>query len=1434
METSNFAFLRALHPELASLAEQAEGSLWLNPRGTLVQGRLFGEILATTISTQEKVEPVYAIKQIDRLHKLAREGLLSEEIRNKFEWLRMNGNAAAHSSDEIHPDLALTAHRHMYELSAWYVELYGSVDMEVPPYQMPVLKQQVGPQAEQPPVLDPGFVEKVISDQLEAKLLPNLDEKFRSIEEALLRIVNTQAAATAEVTANESSMKHPVLEKAEADDRASSFENSNQTEIAEALNRRELTVIDKRPLGGALWVVGGWELKETLGTWNDQGIYFRFAKNGSQSTKRKPAWFMLGKNPSAERWIATSPTSEESPVTHQPAKAVDPPKSESAVKHEEISDQINTKNTQSAVEQKMPDAVAQEIQTDMETETSAPPNDAVLVPEKLLNQPIRGYGSDRLAETSASLGVVTFGDWNEERLMQLYEQQPKLLHDVMVQLWFFGFQFEGKLGRFLKLQRESNDGYIGNIEIDKRLDEVLTPDVCRLLGRFGITSTRQLSGIPVSSLAWLLRGRHGETVERLRGYEQSIEERAPESEQSEDHKIIRLNGEQLLIPEELCHTRIADLNIQGCNALLRGIRENWNIHVLGELPEVLSILPTRIKGVGATAVTKFFEQLKGLFGSEAVSSRDYMERSDASRRSLSVLEAGEIAWNDTVCPVSHDEAAIQLDESSFLGIQKLISEIHGAGIRTLGELPSGLERLQVFQGVGATAIDKFYRQLVQMLSRHRVEREEAAQLNAMTPEERITYAIEQIERNWQDWLQGQDISRGSKRNLELLRFRWNFARDGKKVTLEETGQQFSLTRERVRQILIRQNEKLANDTQQIASLIRSACQPLNGFFYYPLQPKESFVHYLIADILDAQGLVYLEEYGWWSERSSSEIESAIQLLQNTLRQLYKGTVITNLMLQETLCSFAETHEYPPALLKLFSHSMLLPCSEGFILANSKKLDLVEMVLKRYPSGVEVYKRADELTHEANTIWPGSFTKDRELTSIVTRDEFADMAYLWGRGFYIHHSFVKPDLPLIEEISRSCEKMLEVRSPISVGRIYGQFEELLRDAGVPNEYALYTLLRKYGSSSLQLRKFPHIWHESDGFQLNNSEMVKSYIREMNGPVQREELIREFVVNRGWKRFTVEFNLSTDSDFVRVDYGVIGLREFYVLRQEDVRRLFEKLAALLAGRPILHINLLFEEMKEFCKSLDVYSPSLLYDLLQEFADNTIKFIRFPFVIPAGQEIEKVSMQTLIEQYIADQSLDMPVSREQVMQWLTEELGAREESLDLILSSSKDIIYYTRGQYGEYIHQNNLGWDDAKEQQLLDLVSMRLEEASRDGRPYLLAGQLLNAEYLPKLGMQLEWSEDLLIDLLKKGGKVQLLGSYDAIIVSLSDSTIRRESDFVAYVIERYFSGKARDRELYRKMAELRYSKDGQLLYETLKDIESGVGRIRKDGDHFWLNF
>lgn len=52
-----------------------------------------------------------------------------------------------------------------------------------------------------------------------------------------------------------------------------------------------LEVIDKRPQGGALWVVGGNELKTLMDAFAAKGLLFTFTPGGSTGTGNRPAWF---------------------------------------------------------------------------------------------------------------------------------------------------------------------------------------------------------------------------------------------------------------------------------------------------------------------------------------------------------------------------------------------------------------------------------------------------------------------------------------------------------------------------------------------------------------------------------------------------------------------------------------------------------------------------------------------------------------------------------------------------------------------------------------------------------------------------------------------------------------------------------------------------------------------------------------------------------------------------------------------------------------------------------------------------------------------------------------------------------------------------------------------------------------------------------------
>lgn len=388
----------------------------------------------------------------------------------------------------------------------------------------------------------------------------------------------------------------------------------------------------------------------------------------------------------------------------------------------------------------------------------------IWIPEHLKQQQIQGFASARLVDLSDKFGAKTFGDWNEGRLLQLYEEKPKLLHDILVHLWFFGFQFKGKLGRFLKLQHEHGGKQIGRLQEDIMLNEILAPNVCLLLQRFGITVSAQLSSIPISSLAWLLRGRHEETVARLKNIEQKEKKTEVSSSSVSTEMVFRMNGQQIILPSHLCDTPIGELPFQGCNVLLNGIKKEWNISYLGELPGDLFLLRSRIKGVGPTAIAKFFTQLKKLVGMNGdypgckQTSMIYMSGSMAQ-----VRETGRINWQEEEFVLTENEYHFSLDETIFTGMPRLILELHYSGIKTVGQLPYQFEKLLTYDGVGRTAVQKFYMQLCKLLI-YRQQLEDEAAWRQMNHEERMTQAIGQAIQDWQAWLQGMMKSYIRERN----------------------------------------------------------------------------------------------------------------------------------------------------------------------------------------------------------------------------------------------------------------------------------------------------------------------------------------------------------------------------------------------------------------------------------------------------------------------------------------------------------------------------------------------------------------------------------------------------------------------------------------------------------------------------------------------
>jgi hypothetical protein len=67
--------------------------------------------------------------------------------------------------------------------------------------------------------------------------------------------------------------------------------NQVADEAVKTLRRAKLEVVDKRAEGGALWVIGGEDLRAYLLRFKKYGLSFHFKKDGGRTSGRRPAWW---------------------------------------------------------------------------------------------------------------------------------------------------------------------------------------------------------------------------------------------------------------------------------------------------------------------------------------------------------------------------------------------------------------------------------------------------------------------------------------------------------------------------------------------------------------------------------------------------------------------------------------------------------------------------------------------------------------------------------------------------------------------------------------------------------------------------------------------------------------------------------------------------------------------------------------------------------------------------------------------------------------------------------------------------------------------------------------------------------------------------------------------------------------------------------------
>lgn len=1354
-----FSFLQTEYQDLAELAASIERNVYADPHLVLVKARLFGEKFAKLVTKQEDINEVFDVKQVDRIHKLARLQIINDDIRSSLEWLRLQGNKAAHEIEYGTVELSLNAHRILYDLSSWLFEVYGDLEFKAPAYRLPIMERAGNIDKDEISEL----ISQVLKSTLENTLMPSIQNTIRQMQEEVTR------SSIASTVMQLESVKETVLEAEEPKRSkviASKHIKSENFDLIEYLKENTVESIDKRSSGGALWIIGGWELNKVLFPLKEKGIYFKYTPKGSGATKKKPGWFLLGKKAA----------STENGVN-------------------EIKDERQVQQPQ------------------------------IIIPTYLKDTGLEEYASGPVTELTKQFGIQYFKEISDEHLRKIYSDDQQKFYDIITHLWFLGARFTGKLAQLLTLNHEEN---ITTLTTSKpligELRDLLPLNMTERFQYYGIYQISQLNHVPITSLQWLMNAHFNEVFAILRPYFYEEMKQVDDPTPVASVKQICFSGECAIITQEKVAIPITYETFRGCNKLVWYLQKN-GIVTIGDLPSDLQQFE-EIKGIGFNYLSKFFKCLLSIVDNKEIDSTHFeMKESETSES----REGYMVGYENRNLLLPNSLLSVALEVKDFLTCPNLVSKLALKGIATYGQLPGNLMEMTRMSSVGKGAVSKFFEHLLIKLERWQEEQQELESIRHLSVDELENHYFE-IYANYLDTLITNDSifqeTGIEPRTIEILQERFNSVQNGKRFTLEECGQKYGLTREGIRQIIKKAVIKIALKGERWITVLKGRLEEQKGFIVNQAVKSNNFRDHVIIEALENEGIYLIYGSKVFTTLSRAELGALEKEIGSWLDNKCNGCLLDEPMFKEMLSERSSVTGITSEVLRFMIEPFFIQTVSGhFLLANYKKPDLVTLVMLQYPEGVEIYKNEPELIDKGNQIVPHSFMKERDFYSVVIRDELSEIFYLWGRGTYIHHSFVNPDMTLLGEIAKEIALQLENQRNISVGRVFPIFEEELLDAGIPNEYALYTLLRLHFSTHFTVPKFPKIMRYGDTGSRRNSDLIKDYIREQGMQVSRKQLYTEFVENKGWKMFTLEFNLSSDSEIIQVDHGAYGLIEFYAhIEKSSLMNIVNKISILMQNNSSIDVKRVFDEMETECHSLNIETPYLLYSLLREHCQEQFSFPRAPHIVQKGMEDEQLSFTSLIENYLLDRG--EVVSREDLLFWLTEEIGTSSLKLEMALLESSRIFYYTRGQQGEYIHEDVLGWDDQLKEQLRMLMNAKLDkEYIASVKPFIVIDDCSTTDQLPKLTGSLEWSRDLLLDCLKRDDNFLLLGSKGHVLLKRKNpSFIETNTDFITYVIRKEFGGSAPVADLKRKLREYAYSHTGDFLQDTESLLDSDAAPFR----------
>ncbi len=646
-------------------------------------------------------------------------------------------------------------------------------------------------------------------------------------------------------------------------------------------------------------------------------------------------------------------------------------------------------------------------------------------------------------------------------------------------------------------------------------------------------------------------------------------------------------------------------------------------------------------------------------------------------------------------------------------------------------------------------------------------------------------------------LKVEEIPFLKKRENQLVRERL-WPEEVKKRTLEAIAADWSTSRERVRQIEKKARQKINQQYRKnleiIVEKINSEIFSSGGLAVISQLPIQLYTtdaqrQRIIDELLSFhyKDIFFDWKYDLVSGNGEDWLNHICRLVRKNIQMKCTNKLFSPDILDDAIAyiiseyNLNATHVFEPLKNKMIDRERITSSGGLLCFGKMNKQDKAGLAFKNcFPDGLEIHKQSELLLTKLQEYDPTAFQNTSPRSVIARLADHPDI-FLWGRGFYVHRETVDYDNNLVTMAADWILLRFDRGHPkFNVDLPFDRFKALLEQGGIPNEYALYTLIRRLQIKRIGQRKFPALVDCHSDIDIHETvvEELENYMLAAKGPVQSSDLKNEFIKKRGWKSNRLQLQ-ATQSEkiypwanqaYIHVEYLPVNHDKL----EDLIAAIRKKLGSLQGAYSLKGARQDFQILwQQACPDAPIQT---MIKLIRNSGVTDLEINHYLISQRNDEGAETISLAAELEDYFLEQNraiatYELKKEFQGKRGWSDNQYYGAVRKSNLFQVSKNTLV-----------HPSTIRWNSALYETIHDTLSEYLQKNAAKGIPHIILSEIIDEYILPELPNDIEWTTYL----LRSTGKEynDFIFFDDACIFTDNPFNIEDLDDMIAFLLTQTF--------------------------------------------------